>query len=127
MKHLRVAIIVLPLIACSCNERAPRATKQQDDSGVVSTNRVHTVEFGPEGKRIVIASGDGTNKVQDAQSDLDRGTSNDGRIQVFHAMGRPDIDTDIPLASAVRRANAQFPDVQPLTEEEVIAAVRAIK
>lgn len=40
---------------------------------------------------------------------------------------RPDIDKDIPLAEAIRRANVQFPDAQPLTEEEVIAAVRAIK
>ena len=34
---------------------------------------------------------------------------------------------DIPLAEAILRANQQFPDVQPLTEEEVIAAMRAIK
>ena len=40
---------------------------------------------------------------------------------------RADIDKDIPLAEAIRRANKQFPDVQPLTQEEVIAAVRAIK
>ncbi len=40
---------------------------------------------------------------------------------------RPDIDKDIPLAEAVRRVNEQFPDAQPLTEDEVVAAVRAIK
>jgi hypothetical protein len=40
---------------------------------------------------------------------------------------RPDIDQDIPLAEAIRRANEQFPDAQPLTEDEVIAAVQAIK
>jgi hypothetical protein len=40
---------------------------------------------------------------------------------------RADIDKDIPLAEAIRRANKQFPDVQPLTEQEVIAAVRAIR
>ncbi len=40
---------------------------------------------------------------------------------------REDIDKDIPLAEALRRANQQFPDAQPLTEEEVIAAVRNIK
>lgn len=40
---------------------------------------------------------------------------------------RPDIDKDIPLAQAIRQANNQFPDALPLTEEEVVAAVRAIK
>ena len=40
---------------------------------------------------------------------------------------RADIDKDIPLAEAVRQANEQFPSAQPLTEQEVIAAVRAIK
>jgi hypothetical protein len=40
---------------------------------------------------------------------------------------RPDIDKDIPLAEAIQRANQQLPDAQPLTEEEVVAAVRAIK
>ncbi len=40
---------------------------------------------------------------------------------------RADIDKDIPLAEAIRRANEQFQDVQPLTEQEVIAAVQAIK
>jgi hypothetical protein len=40
---------------------------------------------------------------------------------------RPDIDKDIPLAEAIRRANEQFPDPQPLTEDEVVASVQAIK
>lgn len=40
---------------------------------------------------------------------------------------RPDIDKDIPLSEGVNRYNAQFPDPQPLTEDEVIAAVRRIK
>ncbi len=40
---------------------------------------------------------------------------------------RPDIDKDIPLAEAVKRFNAQFPDPQPLTEAEVIASVQQIK
>jgi hypothetical protein len=40
---------------------------------------------------------------------------------------RADIEKDIPLAEALRRANQQFPDAQPLTEEEVIAAVRNIR
>ena len=40
---------------------------------------------------------------------------------------RLDIAKDIPLAEAIRRANEQFPDAQPLTEDEVIAAVRGIK
>jgi serine/threonine protein kinase/formylglycine-generating enzyme required for sulfatase activity len=40
---------------------------------------------------------------------------------------REDIDKDIPLAEALHRANERFPDPQPLTEEEVIAAVRNIK
>jgi hypothetical protein len=40
---------------------------------------------------------------------------------------RPDIDQDIPLAQAVEQANRDFPDAQPLTEDEVVAAVRAIK
>jgi len=40
---------------------------------------------------------------------------------------RADIDKDIPLAQAIEQANARYRDVQPLTEEEVVAAVRAIK
>jgi hypothetical protein len=40
---------------------------------------------------------------------------------------RPGIDKDIPLAEGIRRANEQFACVPPLTEEEVIAAVHAIK
>jgi hypothetical protein len=40
---------------------------------------------------------------------------------------RPDIDKDIPLAEGIRRANEQFADVQALTEQEVIAAVQALK
>ena len=40
---------------------------------------------------------------------------------------RPDIDKDIPLAEAIQRSNEQFPDAQPLTEAEVITAVRAMK
>jgi len=37
------------------------------------------------------------------------------------------LDKDIPLAEGIRQANQLFPDAQPLTEDEVIAAVRAIK
>ena len=40
---------------------------------------------------------------------------------------RADIDKDIPLTDAIEQANARFSDVQPLTEAEVVAAVRAIK
>ncbi len=40
---------------------------------------------------------------------------------------RADIGEDIPLAEAIRRANTQFPDLQPLTAAEVIAAVKMIK
>lgn len=40
---------------------------------------------------------------------------------------RADIEQDIPLAEGIRRANEQFPDAEPLTEQEVIAAVQAIK
>jgi hypothetical protein len=48
-------------------------------------------------------------------------------LTLVHAQMRADMDKDIPLAEAILQANEQFPDVQPLTEEEVIAAVRAIK
>jgi len=34
---------------------------------------------------------------------------------------------DIPLTEGIRLANKQLPDIQPLTEQEVIAAVKAIK
>jgi hypothetical protein len=47
--------------------------------------------------------------------------------QVENKEMRSDIDKDIPLTEAIRRANEQFPDAQPLTEEEVVAAVQAIK
>lgn len=47
--------------------------------------------------------------------------------RLAHGQMRPDIDQDIPLAKAIKQANKDFPDVQPLTEDEVIAAVRAIK
>jgi len=40
---------------------------------------------------------------------------------------RADIAEDIPLPEAIQRANAQFPDIQPLTAAEVIAAVKLIK
>ena len=40
---------------------------------------------------------------------------------------RADIEKDIPLAEALRQANQQFSDTQPLTEDEVVAAVRNIK
>jgi hypothetical protein len=40
---------------------------------------------------------------------------------------RADVAEDIPLAEGIRRANGQFSDVQPLTVEEVIAAVKAMK
>jgi len=43
------------------------------------------------------------------------------------AQTRADIDKDIPLVEGIRRANEQFPDVEPLTEPEVVAAVRHIK
>ncbi len=36
-------------------------------------------------------------------------------------------DKDIPLAEAVRQANELWPDIKPLTEQEVVAAVKAIK
>jgi len=36
-------------------------------------------------------------------------------------------DKDVPLADAIRQANELFPDSQPLTEQEVIAAVYDIK
>ena len=42
-------------------------------------------------------------------------------------VGMQPLDKDIPLAEGIRRANELFPDVQPLTEQEVIAAVQAIK
>lgn len=37
------------------------------------------------------------------------------------------LDKDIPLAEGIQLANKSFPDIQPLTEEEVVAAVKAIK
>ncbi len=37
------------------------------------------------------------------------------------------LDKDIPLAEGIQQANAFFPDIQPLTEQEVVAAVKAIK
>jgi len=37
------------------------------------------------------------------------------------------LDKDIPLAEGIHQANALFSDMQPLTEQEVIAAVKAIK
>jgi len=37
------------------------------------------------------------------------------------------LDQDTPLAEGIQKANEMFPDVQPLTEKEVIAAVQAIK
>jgi hypothetical protein len=40
---------------------------------------------------------------------------------------RADLEKDVPLAEAIRRVNEQYPDVQPLTEQEVVAAVQAIK
>ena len=43
------------------------------------------------------------------------------------AQGRKDIDQDIPLARAINRANLEFRNEEPLTEEEVIAAIRDIK
>ena len=36
-------------------------------------------------------------------------------------------DKDVPLADAIRHANELFPDSQPLTEQELIAAVYDIK
>jgi hypothetical protein len=40
---------------------------------------------------------------------------------------RSDIQSDIPLAEAIRRVNRAHPAPQPLTEDEVVAAVGAIK
>jgi len=40
---------------------------------------------------------------------------------------REDIEHDIPLADAIKEANERYPSRQPLTEDEVIAAVRAMK
>ena len=40
---------------------------------------------------------------------------------------RPDLDKPIPLAKAVEDFNKLYPDRNPLTEAEVVAAVRAIK
>ena len=40
---------------------------------------------------------------------------------------RADIEKDIPLVEGLQRVNQQFPSAQPLTEEEVVAAVRNIK
>ena len=40
---------------------------------------------------------------------------------------RPDWDKPIPLVWALKDFNTKYPDGNPLTEEEVIAAVRAIK
>lgn len=37
------------------------------------------------------------------------------------------LNKDIPLSEGVRQANEMFPDRQPLTEDEVIAAVKAVK
>jgi len=37
------------------------------------------------------------------------------------------LDKDIPLAEGIQQANAFFSDMQPLTEQEVVAAVKAIK
>ena len=40
---------------------------------------------------------------------------------------RSDIEVEVPLAEAVKAFNQKYPDKNPLTEEEVIAAVRTIK
>jgi hypothetical protein len=40
---------------------------------------------------------------------------------------RADIDKDVPLAEAISRSNKQYPDSEPLNEQEVIVAVQAIK
>jgi len=37
------------------------------------------------------------------------------------------LDKDIPLSEGIRQANELSPDSQPLTEDEVVAAVKAIK
>jgi hypothetical protein len=39
----------------------------------------------------------------------------------------PPFDKDIGLSEGVRLANKHFPNLQPLTDQEVIAAVKAIK
>lgn len=44
-----------------------------------------------------------------------------------HPQTRSEIAEDIPLGEAIREANEQFSAVQPLTVEEVIAAVRTIR
>ena len=40
---------------------------------------------------------------------------------------RSDLEKDIPLSTAVERFNRQYPDANPLTEDEVMAAVRTIR
>src|SRR5690349_4996978 len=45
----------------------------------------------------------------------------------FAAEQMKPLGKDIPLSEGIRQANELFPDAQPLTEEEVIAAVKAIK
>ena len=40
---------------------------------------------------------------------------------------RADIETEIPLAKALEAFNKKYPDRNPLTEAEVIAAIRMIK
>jgi hypothetical protein len=44
-----------------------------------------------------------------------------------HAADMQPLAKDIPLAEGIEKANEMFPDLQPLTEQEVIAAVKAIK
>ena len=39
----------------------------------------------------------------------------------------PPLDKDMSLAQGIELANKSFPDIQPLTEQEVIAAVKALK
>jgi hypothetical protein len=49
-------------------------------------------------------------------------------ILASHAADRMQpLDKDISLTEAIQKANEIFPDLQPLTEDEVIAAVKAIK
>ncbi|HXJ56675.1 MAG TPA: serine/threonine-protein kinase [Verrucomicrobiae bacterium] len=40
---------------------------------------------------------------------------------------QPDPYKDIPLDEAIRQANKRFPSAEPLTEDEVVAAIQAIK
>jgi hypothetical protein len=48
-------------------------------------------------------------------------------LQIHAIDSMKPLDKDIPLSEGIRQANEMFPDLQPMTEEEVVAAVQAIK